>query len=68
VGDACPLYPFGDLPAMAKAIDELVESPDLARKLGARGRARATAKFSADRVVPEYESLYRRVLARAARP
>jgi glycosyltransferase involved in cell wall biosynthesis len=68
VGDSCPLYPFGDLPAMASAIDELVESPGLAQKLGARGRAHATAKFSTDRVVPEYESLYRRVLAQAARP
>jgi N-acetyl-alpha-D-glucosaminyl L-malate synthase BshA len=68
VGDFCPLYPFGDLPAMASAIDELVESPGLAQKLGARGRAHATAKFSTDRVVPEYESLYRRVLAQAARP
>jgi N-acetyl-alpha-D-glucosaminyl L-malate synthase BshA len=68
VGDSCPLYPFGDLPAMASAIDELVESPELVRKLGARGRAYTTAKFSTDRVVPEYESLYRRVLAQAARP
>jgi glycosyltransferase involved in cell wall biosynthesis len=48
---------------MAAELDELVESPDLARKLGERSRNRALEKFSADRILPKYEALYRRVVA-----
>ncbi|MFZ0915695.1 MAG: N-acetyl-alpha-D-glucosaminyl L-malate synthase BshA [Candidatus Udaeobacter sp.] len=63
VGDSCPLYPFGDLSAAAAALDALAESPDLARELGERSRNRALDRFSADRIVPQYEALYRRVVA-----
>jgi len=63
VGDSCPLYPFGDLSAAAAALDALAESPDLARELGKRSRNRALERFSADRIVPRYEALYRRVVA-----
>jgi N-acetyl-alpha-D-glucosaminyl L-malate synthase BshA len=62
VGDSCPLYPFGDLSAAAAALDALAESPDLARELGERSRNRALERFSADRIVPRYEALYRRVV------
>ena len=41
----------------------LVESPDLARELGERSRNRALEQFSADRILPQYEALYRRVIA-----
>ena len=63
IGDSCPLYPFGDLTAAAAALDALIESPDLARELGERSRNRALERFSADRIVPQYEALYRRVVA-----
>jgi len=63
VGDSSPLYPFGDLSASAAALDALVESPELARELGERSRNRALERFSADRIVPQYEALYRRVVA-----
>jgi L-malate glycosyltransferase len=63
VGDSCPLYPFGDLSAAAAALDALAESPDLAGELGNRSRNRALERFSADRIVPRYEALYRRVVA-----
>src|SRR6266481_9875003 len=63
VGDSCPLYPFGDLSAAAAALDALIESPDLARELGKRSRNRALERFSADRIVPRYEALYRRIVA-----
>jgi glycosyltransferase involved in cell wall biosynthesis len=69
IGDSCPLYPFGDVAAAAAALDGLVESPNLARELGEQSRARVLDKFSADRVVPRYEALYRRIVAgRQARP
>jgi N-acetyl-alpha-D-glucosaminyl L-malate synthase BshA len=63
VGDSCPLYAFGDLSAAAAALDALAESPDLARELGERSRYHALERFSADRIVPRYEALYRRVVA-----
>jgi glycosyltransferase involved in cell wall biosynthesis len=63
VGDSCPLYPFGELSAAAAALDALAESPDLARELGKRSRNRARERFSADRILPRYEALYRRVVA-----
>jgi N-acetyl-alpha-D-glucosaminyl L-malate synthase BshA len=64
IGDSYPLYPFGNLTAAAGALDALVESPNLARELGERSRDRVLERFSADRVVPQYEALYRRIVAR----
>lgn len=63
VGDCCPLYPFPDVSAMAAGLDALVESQDLAQRLGESGRKRVTEKFSVDQVVPQYEELYHRVMA-----
>jgi L-malate glycosyltransferase len=61
VGGAYPLYPFPNVTALASATDKLVESPDLARKLGEQGRKHVLEKFSADTIVDLYETLYRRV-------
>jgi glycosyltransferase involved in cell wall biosynthesis len=47
----------------AAGLDTLVESRDLARELGERSRSRAFEQFSADRILPQYEALYRRVIA-----
>ena len=62
IGDSYPLCPFGDVTAAANALDALVESPDLAYKLGEQSRARVLERFSADHVVPQYEALYRRMV------
>jgi N-acetyl-alpha-D-glucosaminyl L-malate synthase BshA len=67
VGDSCPLYSFGDLTATATALDTLVKSPNLARELGERSRNHVIEKFSADRIVPRYEALYRRMVAGRSR-
>ena len=61
-GQAGFLRPFGDVEALARSLALLAESPALAQQLGERGRQRAEANFTADRIVPEYEALYRRVL------
>jgi N-acetyl-alpha-D-glucosaminyl L-malate synthase BshA len=63
VGSSYPLSPFGDVTAAAAALDAFIESPNLARKVAQRSRKRAVKKFSADRIVPQYEMLYRRVVA-----
>jgi glycosyltransferase involved in cell wall biosynthesis len=63
-GDAAQLIEFGDIAAMASALDSLVAEPETAKQIGERGRKRAEALFTADRIVPQYEALYRRVLGR----
>jgi L-malate glycosyltransferase len=63
LGDSYPLCPFGDVTAAAAALDALIESPTLAREMGERGRKRALERFSADHIVPQYEGLYRRIVA-----
>lgn len=63
LGESYPLCSFGDVSAAAARLDTLIESPNLARELGERSRNRAREMFSADHIVPQYETLYRRVLA-----
>jgi N-acetyl-alpha-D-glucosaminyl L-malate synthase BshA len=62
LGDAGFLHDFGDVNAMAQSLDHLIESPETVRRMGAHGRERATQLFTADRIVPQYEQVYRRVL------
>ncbi|MEO5719491.1 MAG: N-acetyl-alpha-D-glucosaminyl L-malate synthase BshA [Chthoniobacterales bacterium] len=64
-GETGFLHPFGDTDAVARSIEQLADSPDLAQRLGEQGRRHAAEHFTADRVVPEYEALYRRVVAGA---
>lgn len=61
-GEVGFLHPFGDVEALARSLSLLADSPVLAQQLGERGRQRAEANFTADRILPEYEALYRRVL------
>ncbi|MFZ1219535.1 MAG: N-acetyl-alpha-D-glucosaminyl L-malate synthase BshA [Chthoniobacterales bacterium] len=61
LGDAGRLHEFGDITAMASSLDALIK-PETAEEIGERGRKRAEELFTAGRVVPQYETLYRRVL------
>lgn len=62
VGDAAYLHEFEDIAGMASSLDALVDSPDIARKLGKRGRVRAEKYFSAAHIVPRYEAVYREMV------
>jgi N-acetyl-alpha-D-glucosaminyl L-malate synthase BshA len=62
VDDAAYLHDFGDVEGMAASLDALVESADVALKLGERGRARAEKYFTAANIVPQYEAVYRQVI------
>jgi N-acetyl-alpha-D-glucosaminyl L-malate synthase BshA len=64
IGDAGYLHEFGDAAAMAASLDVLIAEPGIAKQIGERGRARAEQLFTAGRVVPQYEGLYRQVLDR----
>jgi glycosyltransferase involved in cell wall biosynthesis len=48
---------------LARRIDELLEAPDRARALGARGQAFARTRFTWPRVARDMTSLYRHVLS-----
>ena len=62
IGEAGCLHQFGDVAGMASSLDALVADPEAAKQTGMRGQKRAQELFTADRVVPQYEALYRRVL------
>jgi N-acetyl-alpha-D-glucosaminyl L-malate synthase BshA len=55
------LVPFGDTTAMARAVEALLADPARRASLGAAGRERAAALFSADRIVGRYVDFYRSV-------
>lgn len=57
------LVPFGDTAALAAGIAGLLRDPARRAALGRAARQRAREKFSAATIVPQYESLYRRVIA-----
>ena len=60
-GECGFLHPFGDIAAIARSIALLANSPGQARAMGEAGRQRAESHFTATRIVPQYESLYRRL-------
>jgi glycosyltransferase involved in cell wall biosynthesis len=56
------VVPPGDVPALSRALDALVASPELARAMGAAGRARAEREFSAARMLDRVEAVYEEAL------
>jgi len=44
-------------------LDKLVKSPNLVRELGERSPNRTLEQSSAERILPQYEALYRRVIS-----
>jgi glycosyltransferase involved in cell wall biosynthesis len=56
------LVPPDDVPALAQAIVRLLETPGLAARLGARGRVRALAEFSLERMAERVDAFYCRAL------
>jgi glycosyltransferase involved in cell wall biosynthesis len=60
------LVPPGDPSALADALQELLQEPNLRRRMGQAARERAEAMFSAQRVNSETLSLYHSLLGRKA--
>ena len=62
------LVPFGDVGGLARAAERLIQDPASRAVMGQTARDRAHERFSADRIVPRYVELYRRVCAQPSRP
>ena len=61
-GDAAVVVPAGDSEALLRALRELLEHPDLARAIGARGRDRVRARFTWDATARETVAAYVRAM------
>lgn len=57
-GETGFLVPVDDAEAMAKAIEKLIEDPDLARRMGEAGRRRVEERYSVKAFCDAYEDLY----------
>ena len=64
-GETALMVPPEDPEALATAIVQLLDAPDRAGALGRKAQTVATARFSLDRCVDEYEALYNRVIGNA---
>ncbi len=62
-GETGLLFDPGDANGLAEATAALLESPDLARRLGEAARSRAIRLFSAEHYLDEYDRLYGRLAA-----
>jgi L-malate glycosyltransferase len=58
------LAPPGDTESLVTALQSLIQDPRRRREMGQAAQIRARQKFSAEVIVPVYESLYRRVSAK----
>ena len=61
-GECGYLTAVGDVEAMAARILHLLEHPDQAHAMGLAGRKRAQELFPIEKVVSQYEQIYRRVI------
>jgi glycosyltransferase involved in cell wall biosynthesis len=52
---------------MAEAALRILGDHAERERLGARGREIATARFTTDQIIPQYEELYRRVIKECAK-
>jgi N-acetyl-alpha-D-glucosaminyl L-malate synthase BshA len=62
-GETGLLVPPGDADALARGVELLLEDEDRRQTLGRAAQAHARDAFSAEKIVPQYEALYRRVCA-----
>ena len=67
-GEAGSLLPVGDVEGMAAAGIAILSDGATWRRMSAAAREIAVTRFSAERIVPVYESYYREVLAGAVVP
>ena len=65
--DAGIIVPVGDVPALARAMDRMLDDPEGARAMAARGRRRMVEQYELSILIAHHEALYRDVLAERSR-
>ena len=66
--DAGRVVPIGDVPALAAAMDWMVEHPDEVRRMGIRGRSRMVERYDVRVLIRMHERLYSSLLAERRGP
>jgi N-acetyl-alpha-D-glucosaminyl L-malate synthase BshA len=56
------LFEIGDIERMARAALDIITDEARRERLGARGREIAISNFTTDRIIPQYERLYERLI------
>ena len=64
--DAGIVVPVGDVAALARAMDQILDDPDEARAMGVRGRRRMVEYYELSNLIAQHETLYRDLLAERA--
>lgn len=64
-GETGYLVDLGDTQMMAARALEILTDENKQRRMGARGRAEAIAEFNTEKIIPQYEALYERVVRAA---
>jgi glycosyltransferase involved in cell wall biosynthesis len=65
--DAGLVVPVGNVPALAAAMDRMLDDPEEARAMGARGSARMIEHYDLSILIAQHEALYRDLLAQRVR-
>ena len=63
-GETGALVPPGDVEALAEAIIWMLGNPELARKMGLRGKRRVEKRFTIDAMIKRTEAVYELLLSR----
>jgi N-acetyl-alpha-D-glucosaminyl L-malate synthase BshA len=58
------LFEVGDVQSMAEAAIEILSDRGLGERLGRRGREIAVTRFTTEKIIPQYEALYKAVIER----
>src|SRR2546422_7727086 len=58
------LYPYGDIPALAAALREMLMDRSYASRMGSAGLRKAALAFTWDRIARRFENLYESLLHR----
>jgi N-acetyl-alpha-D-glucosaminyl L-malate synthase BshA len=61
------LFEIGDVNGMAEAAIRVLSDDEERERLGKRGREIAVSSFTTEKIIPQYEALYREVISRGSR-
>jgi L-malate glycosyltransferase len=65
-GECGYLFEIGDIDAMAQAASRVLADDAEGKRLGANGREIAVSRFATEKIIPQYEELYKSVIRTSA--